>query len=76
MLRERLLDCTGCRRVWVPADLRPRAEVSGRSRCKDLIRGQDWIMFGADRNSDAYEGLLDRVAADTRSGASQYFAPS
>ena len=42
---------------------------------KDLIDGQDWMTLGADIKGDAYEGLLERNAADTKSGAGQYFTP-
>ncbi len=42
---------------------------------KDLIDGQQWMTLGADVKGDAYEGLLERNAADTRSGAGQYFTP-
>lgn len=42
---------------------------------KDLIDGQDWMTLGADVKGDAYEGLLERNAADTKSGAGQYFTP-
>ena len=42
---------------------------------KDLIGGQDWMMLGADVKGDAYEGLLEKNAADTKSGAGQYFTP-
>jgi type I restriction enzyme M protein len=42
---------------------------------KDLIDGQQWMTLGADVKGDAYEGLLERNAADTKSGAGQYFTP-
>ena len=42
---------------------------------KDLIGGQDWMTLGADVKGDAYEGLLEKNAADTKSGAGQYFTP-
>ena len=31
--------------------------------------------MGADVKGDAYEGLLERNAQDTKSGAGQYFTP-
>ena len=42
---------------------------------KDLIDGEQWMSLEADVKGDAYEGLLERNAADTKSGAGQYFTP-
>lgn len=42
---------------------------------KDLIDQEQWMALGADVKGDAYEGLLERNAADTKSGAGQYFTP-
>jgi type I restriction enzyme M protein len=42
---------------------------------KDLIDGEQWMSLDADVKGDAYEGLLERNAADTKSGAGQYFTP-
>ncbi len=41
----------------------------------DLIDREQWVMVGADIKGDAYEGLLERNAQDTKSGAGQYFTP-
>jgi type I restriction enzyme M protein len=41
----------------------------------DLIDREQWVTLGADIKGDAYEGLLERNAQDTRSGAGQYFTP-
>ncbi|MBM4367686.1 MAG: SAM-dependent DNA methyltransferase [Deltaproteobacteria bacterium] len=41
----------------------------------DLIDKETWITVGADIKGDAYEGLLERNAQDTKSGAGQYFTP-
>ena len=38
---------------------------------KDLIGNEQWMTLDADVKSDAYEGLLERNAADTKSGAGQ-----
>jgi type I restriction enzyme M protein len=40
---------------------------------KGLIGGESWMTLGADVKGDAYEGLLEKNAADTKSGAGQYF---
>jgi type I restriction enzyme M protein len=42
---------------------------------KDLIGDEQWMTLDADVKGDAYEGLLERNAADTKSGAGQYFTP-
>jgi len=41
----------------------------------DLIDAETWTILGADVKGDAYEGLLERNAQDTKSGAGQYFTP-
>jgi len=41
----------------------------------DLIDRQQWVTLGADVKGDIYEGLLERNAQDTKSGAGQYFTP-
>ena len=46
-----------------------------RRLVSDLIDKEQWVMVGADVKGDAYEGLLERNAQDTKSGAGQYFTP-
>ncbi|MEO1716409.1 MAG: class I SAM-dependent DNA methyltransferase [Planctomycetota bacterium] len=41
----------------------------------DMIDREDWAVLGADIKGDIYEGLLERNAQDTKSGAGQYFTP-
>ena len=41
----------------------------------DLIDRETWVMVGVDVKGDTYEGLLERNAQDTKSGAGQYFTP-
>ena len=41
----------------------------------DLIDKEEWVSMGADVKGDAYEGLLEKNAQDTKSGAGQYFTP-
>ena len=41
----------------------------------DLIDREKWLMLSADVKGDAYEGLLEKNAQDTKSGAGQYFTP-
>jgi type I restriction enzyme M protein len=41
----------------------------------DLIDAETWTILGADVKGDAYEGLLEKNAQDTKSGAGQYFTP-
>src|SRR4051812_15089230 len=41
----------------------------------DLIEPETWVGIDADIKGDAYEGLLEKNASDTKSGAGQYFTP-
>ena len=41
----------------------------------DLIDKETWTMLDADVKGDAYEGLLEKNAADVKGGAGQYFTP-
>jgi type I restriction enzyme M protein len=41
----------------------------------DLIGQTEWSGLSADIKGDAYEGLLEKNARDTKSGAGQYFTP-
>ena len=41
----------------------------------ELIGQEQWLVIGADVKGDAYEGLLEKNAQDTKSGAGQYFTP-
>ena len=45
------------------------------SRLIDMVNDTDWIMLGADTKGTIYEGLLEKNAEDTKSGAGQYFTP-
>ena len=54
-------------RIQDPAKLR-RLVVS-------LINEETWTSVDADLKGDAYEGLLQKGAEDTKSGAGQYFTP-
>lgn len=44
-------------------------------RLINMVDGTDWVMLGADVKGVIYEGLLERNAEDTKSGAGQYFTP-
>ena len=41
----------------------------------DMIDREQWSMMGADVKGKIYEGLLEKNAEDTKSGAGQYFTP-
>lgn len=45
------------------------------SRLVQLIDAESWISMDADSKGDLYEGLLQKNAEDTKSGAGQYFTP-
>ena len=44
-------------------------------RLIDLINGETWIGLDIDIKGEIYEGLLEKNAQDTKSGAGQYFTP-
>ncbi|MBU0952353.1 MAG: type I restriction-modification system subunit M [Elusimicrobia bacterium] len=44
-------------------------------RLVQLIDQESWVKLGADVKGDIYEGLLEKNAEDTKSGAGQYFTP-
>src|SRR6476620_11352271 len=41
----------------------------------DMIDDEQWVMMGTDVKGEIYEGLLEKNAEDTKSGAGQYFTP-
>jgi type I restriction enzyme M protein len=41
----------------------------------EMIDREDWHLMGADIKGKIYEGLLEKNAEDTKSGAGQYFTP-
>ena len=45
------------------------------SRLAQMIDAESWISLDADTKGDLYEGLLQKNAEDTKSGAGQYFTP-
>lgn len=45
------------------------------SRLISMIDDYSWTMMKADVKGDIYEGLLEKNAEDTKSGAGQYFTP-
>jgi len=45
------------------------------SRLISMIDETSWVTLGADVKGDIYEGLLEKNAEDTKSGAGQYFTP-
>ena len=44
-------------------------------RLVDMVDDTEWVTMGADIKGDIYEGLLEKNAEDTKSGAGQYFTP-
>ena len=45
------------------------------SRLVQMIDAESWVGMDADTKGDLYEGLLQKNAEDTKSGAGQYFTP-
>ena len=44
-------------------------------RLIDMVDDTQWVTMEADVKGDIYEGLLEKNAEDTKSGAGQYFTP-
>jgi type I restriction enzyme M protein len=44
-------------------------------RLIDMVDDTEWVTMGTDIKGDIYEGLLEKNAEDTKSGAGQYFTP-
>ena len=40
-----------------------------------MVDGENWSSMSSDVKGDIYEDLLEKIAADTKSGAGQYFTP-
>jgi type I restriction enzyme M protein len=45
------------------------------ARLVEMVDQTEWVTMGADVKGDIYEGLLEKNAEDTKSGAGQYFTP-
>ena len=45
------------------------------SKLLSMIDQEEWVVMGADLKGQIYEGLLEKNAQDTKSGAGQYFTP-
>src|SRR5882724_2527393 len=45
------------------------------ARVVEMVDETQWIVLGADTKGEIYEGLLEKNAEDTKSGAGQYFTP-
>ena len=50
-------------------------DPSKLSKIIDMINREQWSMLGSDIKGTIYEGLLEKNAEDTKSGAGQYFTP-
>ena len=45
------------------------------ARIIEMIGSETWSAMSSDVKGDIYEGLLQKIAEDTKSGAGQYFTP-
>lgn len=45
------------------------------SRLVEMVNDTDWVVMHTDTKGTIYEGLLEKNAEDTKSGAGQYFTP-
>jgi type I restriction enzyme M protein len=64
-----------CWRRWASKRARWADPAKLRRVIADLIDAETWTVLGVDVKGDAYEGLLEKNAQDTKSGAGQYFTP-
>ncbi len=51
------------------------SEAAKLKRIVNMIGEVDWVSMSSDVKGDIYEGLLEKNAEDTKSGAGQYFTP-
>jgi len=51
------------------------SEAAKLARIVRMIDDENWVSMSADVKGDIYEGLLEKNAEDTKSGAGQYFTP-
>ena len=61
--------------IFTKAQNKFQDPVKLRRLIVDLIDKEEWSTMSADVKGDAYEGLLEKNAQDTKSGAGQYFTP-
>ena len=61
--------------IFTKAQNKFQDPVKLRRLIVDLIDNENWSIIKADVKGDAYEGLLEKNAQDTKSGAGQYFTP-
>ena len=61
--------------VFRKARTASRTRPSYSGSIVDLIDSENWMTLDADVKGDAYEGLLEKNAEDTKTGAGQYFTP-
>lgn len=50
-------------------------DPSKLKRLVEMVDDVNWVMMGSDTKGTIYEGLLEKNAEDTKSGAGQYFTP-
>src|SRR5208282_1441684 len=58
--------------------LKAKTEIEDPSKLRrlvTLIDGEKWMGLSLDTKGTIYEGLLERNAAEVKSGAGQYFTP-
>jgi type I restriction enzyme M protein len=61
--------------IFCGAENKIRDPAKLRLLVVDLIDTRNWSDLDTDVKGDAYEGLLEKNAQDTKSGAGQYFTP-
>ncbi|MDR0909741.1 MAG: type I restriction-modification system subunit M [Spirochaetaceae bacterium] len=51
------------------------SEAAKLKKIVNMIGSVNWVSMSSDVKGDIYEGLLEKNASDTKSGAGQYFTP-
>ena len=76
---EEILDCLGGKsgilgRIFADASCKI-TKAAILYRIVQMIDSENWVAMSSDVKGDIYEGLLQKNAEDTKSGAGQYFTP-
>ena len=72
---EKLSDEDGMLREIYSGAINKISTPAMLSKLINMIDGETWTAMSSDVKGDIYEGLLQKIAEDTKSGAGQYFTP-
>lgn len=72
---EKLGTCSGTLGKIFAGAQNKISEAAKLKRIVTMIGAENWVSMSTDVKGDIYEGLLEKNAADTKSGAGQFFTP-